>query len=78
MRGRLGSGILRHIGMDALVADSDEAYVDLAVALTRDPSRRNELRDEMIRRRGALFEDLAPVRALEAFLESVARTQRPT
>jgi predicted O-linked N-acetylglucosamine transferase (SPINDLY family) len=74
LRGRLGSGILRHMGMDALVADSDDAYVELAVALTRDPSRRDDLRDEIIRRRGALFGDTAPIRALETFLESAART----
>ena len=31
MRGRLGSGILRRMGMDSLVATTDEAYVELAV-----------------------------------------------
>jgi predicted O-linked N-acetylglucosamine transferase (SPINDLY family) len=78
MRGRLGSGILRHIGMDALVADSDDAYVELAVALTRDPKRRDELRDEITRRRSLLFGDTTPVRALETFLESAAHTPPST
>ena len=73
MRGRLGSGILRRMGMDALVATSDEAYVELAATLARDAARRLKLRDEMIARRGVLFGDLEPVRALERFLESVAR-----
>jgi predicted O-linked N-acetylglucosamine transferase (SPINDLY family) len=77
MRGRLASGILRHIGMDALVATSDEAFVDSTVALTRDSARRNALRDEMIRQRGALFGDTAPVRALERFFESAARPSSP-
>ncbi|HET7033327.1 MAG TPA: hypothetical protein VFJ48_09395, partial [Casimicrobiaceae bacterium] len=77
LRGRLGSGILRHVGMDALVADSDEAYVELAVALTRDSKRRDELRDGIIQRRRALFGDTDPVRALETFLESAARTPHP-
>ena len=36
MRGRLGSGILRRMGMDALVATTDAAYVELAVTLARD------------------------------------------
>jgi predicted O-linked N-acetylglucosamine transferase (SPINDLY family) len=76
MRGRLGSGILRHIGMDALVAESDDAYVELAVALTRDSGRRDALRDEIVRRRSALFGDAAPVRALEGFLESAVRNPR--
>jgi predicted O-linked N-acetylglucosamine transferase (SPINDLY family) len=78
MRGRLGSGILRRIGMDALVADSDDAYVELAATLTRDPVRRDRLRGEMIARRSDLFGDLAPIRALERFLESAARNRAAT
>jgi predicted O-linked N-acetylglucosamine transferase (SPINDLY family) len=78
LRGRLGSGILRHIGMDALVTDSDDAYVELAVALTRDPARCDQLRDEIVRRRSSLFGDIAPVRALESFLESAARNPTAT
>jgi predicted O-linked N-acetylglucosamine transferase (SPINDLY family) len=73
LRGRLGSGILRHIGMDALVADSDDAFIELAVALARDSKRRDELRDEIVRARSALFGDTAPVRALESFLAAAAR-----
>jgi len=73
MRGRLASGILRRMGMDALVATTDDAYVDLAVALTRDAALRLQLRDDMIARRGVLFGDLEPVRALERFLEAVAK-----
>ena len=73
MRGRLGSGILRRMGMDALVVPSDEAYVELAVTLARDAALRLSLRDELIARRAVLFGDLEPVRALERFLESVAR-----
>ncbi len=72
MRGRLASGILRRMGMDALVATTDEAYVELAVALARDSALRLKLRDELIARRSVLFGDLEPVRALERFLESVA------
>jgi predicted O-linked N-acetylglucosamine transferase (SPINDLY family) len=78
LRGRLGSGILRQAGIDALVAASDDAYVELAVALTREPRRRDELRDEIVRRRGTLFGDAAPVRALEGFLESAARNPLAT
>jgi predicted O-linked N-acetylglucosamine transferase (SPINDLY family) len=73
MRGRLASSILRRMGMDALVATTDEAYVELAVSLTRDAVRRLRLRDEMVARRGVLFGDLEPVRALERFLKVVAR-----
>jgi len=73
MRGRLGSGILRYMKMDALVATTDEAYVDLAVDLVRDGGRLVNLRDEMIARRPVLFGDREPVHALERFLESAAK-----
>ena len=69
MRGRLASGTLRHIGLDELVATSDAAYVDLAVALANDAPRRQRLRERLRAARERLFEDDAPIRALEAFLE---------
>jgi predicted O-linked N-acetylglucosamine transferase (SPINDLY family) len=68
LRGRLGSGVLRHMGLDDLVATTDDAYVDLAVSLTRDDTRRAETQRRIAARRGALFGDIAPVRALEDFL----------
>ena len=74
MRGRLASGILRSIGLDELVATSDSAYVELAVALANDAGRRRDLRERLRSARERLFEDDAPVRALEAFLaRAVAR-----
>ena len=71
MRGRLASGMLRHIGLDELVATSDAGYVELAVALASDAGRRQNLRQRLRGARERLFEDDAPVRALEAFLERV-------
>jgi predicted O-linked N-acetylglucosamine transferase (SPINDLY family) len=68
MRGRLASGILRRMGMDELVTTSDDAYIELAVALANDLSRRNELAGQITQKRQALFGDLTPVRALEDFL----------
>jgi predicted O-linked N-acetylglucosamine transferase (SPINDLY family) len=72
MRGRLASGILRHIGVDELVVASDAAYVELVVALAKDPRRREALRQRIGAASGRLFEDDAPVRALESFLERVS------
>ena len=74
LRGRLGSGILRRMGMDSLVATTDEAYIDLAVTLTRDAGLRHARREELRARRGVLFGDLEPVRALERYLESAVAT----
>jgi predicted O-linked N-acetylglucosamine transferase (SPINDLY family) len=73
MRGRLAAGILREMAMDELVAPTDAAYVELAAALANDPRRRRELRERIARSRERLFEDEAPVRALEDFLERVTQ-----
>src|SRR5262249_55525535 len=48
MRGRLASGVLRHLGFDELVAASDAEYVELAVALAGDPPRRQRLRERLL------------------------------
>jgi len=73
MRGRLASGILRRLGMDELVVASDDAYIDLAVSLAVDATRRHSLSERMSARRPQLFGDLEPVRALEQFLEAKGR-----
>ena len=62
LRGRLASGILRHIGAAELVAADDEAYIELAVGLAKNPRRLDADRER-------LYEDAAPVAALQEFLE---------
>jgi protein O-GlcNAc transferase len=71
LRGRLASGPLERIGVAELVAASDEAYVELAVALAGDRERRQGLRRRIESGRDALFSDPAPLDALERFIESV-------
>ena len=73
LRGRFGSGILRRIGMDEWVAASDDEYAAMAVRLGRSAQLRQQVRAQMVARRDVLFGDIAPVRALEAFLEQVTR-----
>lgn len=68
LRGRLASGILKRIGMHELVVDDEQAYVALAVRLVQDPAYRFQIRQRMEAGRPALYEDAAPIRALEAFL----------
>jgi predicted O-linked N-acetylglucosamine transferase (SPINDLY family) len=46
--------------------------VDLAVALANDDGRRQRVRERLRGARERLFEDEAPVRALEEFFERVA------
>jgi len=73
LRGRLASGILKRMGLQELVAESAEEYVDLAVRLCRDTEFSDDVRRRIEASRQALFEDEAPIRALETFLAEVAR-----
>ena len=68
LRGRLGSGLLEHLGLGELVAADDDAMVALAVSLARDARLRADVRERLLARREAMYGDLAPIRALEAHL----------
>lgn len=68
LRGRLGSGILDHLGLGDGVAADEDAYVALAVRLARDAAAREDVRARMAAARDALYGDRAPIRALEAHL----------
>lgn len=76
LRGRLASGILKRIGLQELVAASEENYVELAVKLARDASYRQDVRTRMEASRSVLYEDLAPIRALEDFLLKATKPGR--
>ncbi len=73
LRGRLASGILKRMGLAELVAASEADYVELAVKLCRDPEYRGHLRGRIQAARSILFEDFAPIRALEEFLVGATR-----
>jgi predicted O-linked N-acetylglucosamine transferase (SPINDLY family) len=77
MRGRFAAAILRRIGLDAWIAGSDEAYIALAVELAGSPQARKGVRDQMRTNAEILFDDIAPVRALEDFLVSKVRPKTP-
>jgi len=70
MRGRLASGIMRRMGLTELVATTQDEFVQTALRLAMDAGRCAELRAEIAQRRGILFHDLEPVRALERWLTS--------
>jgi len=74
LRGRLASGVLRRMGMDELVAADDAAYVEIAVRLATDAAWWGEMRKRIEGARAALYNDRAPVRALEQFFaDALAR-----
>ena len=68
LRGRLGSGILEHLGLDELVAADDDATVALAVRLACDAQASADLRLRLAARRESMYGDKAPIRALEQHL----------
>ena len=78
MRGRLASGILKRIGLAELVASSEGAYIALAVRLAKDSDYRRHMRERMQESRNALFNDLAPIRALEDFLAKAVNAIAPS
>jgi predicted O-linked N-acetylglucosamine transferase (SPINDLY family) len=73
LRGRLASGILKRMGLQELIARSEEDYISLAVKLIRDVEYRERICKRIEAERHVLFEDIAPIRALENFLAKVAK-----
>jgi protein O-GlcNAc transferase len=73
LRGRLASGILKRMGLPDLAVPTEEDYVERAVALAGDAPARMRLRDRIEASRPLLFDDIAPIRALETFLVGAAR-----
>jgi predicted O-linked N-acetylglucosamine transferase (SPINDLY family) len=68
MRGRFAGGILRRLGLPELVTTSDAAYAALAARLAGDSGYRREVRDRIEASRNALYDDVAPIRAMESLL----------
>ena len=73
LRGRLASGILKRLGLQELVVPTEQAYVELAVRLAGDAAGRQAVAARIAGSRAALYQDRAPVRALEDFLLRVAQ-----
>jgi protein O-GlcNAc transferase len=73
MRGRHGAAILTLLGMTDMIAQTEEAFVDLAVALGRDPMKRQELRARIARDKHRLYRDQTAIDGLSRYLEDAAR-----
>ncbi len=70
MRGRQSAGMLSLMELDELVVDSAEDYVEMALRLGRDRAFRDAIRRALAERSDRLFDQEAPVHALEDFLLS--------
>lgn len=75
MRGRLGSAILRRVGLPELVAVDHQRYIDLAVQLVEEPRQRARIRETLKLNAAAAFADIDAVDSLgRLLLESTDRT----
>jgi predicted O-linked N-acetylglucosamine transferase (SPINDLY family) len=70
-RGRQTSAMLRMLEIPELIATDEDDHVAKAVALIREPARRETLRGTIRARQSRLFDDAAAVRAFADFLVSV-------
>jgi CRISPR-associated protein Csy1 len=70
MRARQTAAMLAMLDLPELVADSPDALVDLAVAVAGDADLNRSLRSRMAERRGALFDQPAP---LASFADALLR-----
>jgi protein O-GlcNAc transferase len=71
MRGRHSFGILKMIDMDECIARDETHYVQIASQLGTDEAFYQGVCRKLQRNRNKLYEDPAPVRALEVFYRSV-------
>lgn len=76
-RGRFTYALYKQMGMTDLVADSTEAYVELAFRLANDAPFRAAIVERIERLSPAIFDNVAAVRELEGFFESVAPAAQP-
>ena len=70
MRGRFASGILKKMAIPELIANTDEAYVELVIRLVQDKLYRNQITQKMIEMRDILYDDAESINAFENFLLS--------
>jgi predicted O-linked N-acetylglucosamine transferase (SPINDLY family) len=68
MRGRHTAAMLTLMGVEELIAHSEDDYVEIAARLGRDRAWRRDISERIAANKHHLFDDEAPVRALERFL----------
>jgi len=74
MRGRLAAGILQRLNLPELITHSTEEYIALAVRLAQDSTYRASIVAQIQANRDVLFNDVLPIRELEAFLSAHCRS----
>jgi protein O-GlcNAc transferase len=72
MRGRQSAGMLKLIGVEELVATDADDYVRIATQLCADSERRDAVSARIRENSNRLFDDPAPIAALQAFYRDAA------
>ncbi|MES2932284.1 MAG: tetratricopeptide repeat protein [Pseudomonadota bacterium] len=73
MRGRQSCAMLRLIGVDELIANDRDDYVDIAVRLGADPQWRKLLARRIASNSHVIFDDETPIRQIEQFFLSYGK-----
>lgn len=71
MRGRLASGILRHLKLDDLITATNQEYIDTAVELIKNRALRQSHQERIAKSQLMLFKNAGAIRVLESFLIKV-------
>ena len=77
MRGRHTAAILEMMGLNEIIADSCDKYIDIAVRLGRDPEWRNCLSKKIRDNKDLIYRDMQCITALEDFLQKVVTGTLP-
>jgi predicted O-linked N-acetylglucosamine transferase (SPINDLY family) len=77
MRGRHTHALLKMMDMGEWIAESKDAFIEMAIRLGSDESLRESVSQTIGRRRHRLYRDPKPVRALEALLEQAVSDYEP-
>ena len=75
MRGRHTLAIAQQMGLDEAVVRSIDDYIALAVRLGNNPEERAAMHAKIAERKARVYRDVSAIRALEDFLEHVARAR---
>ena len=75
MRGRHTLAIAQQMGLDEAVVRSIDDYIALAVRLGNNPEERAAMHAKITDRKARVYRDVSAIRALEDFLEHVARAK---
>ena len=75
LRGRHTLAIAQQMGLDEAVVRSIDDYIALAVRLGNNPEERAAMHAKITDRKARVYRDVSAIRALEDFLEHVARAK---